>query len=304
MNSLIKRLDSSIRDDTFCHICGAKKAKPLYTYLYNDKQSEILQCVECRHLFLYPPPLVELTERTMDSLSDAELFGNKLFKWLYEYCVIDREIRSVKKYLQEKNPKLLDIGCGTGWSTAIWQKNGFSVTGLEPSEARTKLAKEAYRINVVNRHIEDFTTEEKFDVVILRHLLEHIENPVAMLKKVSAFLKPRGFLVIVIPNINCIGRYVFHENWEWILPWHLHFYTPKTLTRLTTKMGFKILRLYQMPSPLWYPRALNRLLGNPQNKKNLINTFSSVCSIVIVGFGFLLNLNDNMTLIGEKQPKT
>jgi len=141
-----------------------------------------------------------------------------------------------------------------------------------------KLKPEAIAISLINSYasskneliVENFQTDTKFDVIIMRHLLEHIEDPSAMLKKIQSFLKPEGLLIIIIPNIDSIGRYIFGENWEWILPWHLHFYTPRTLTMLVEKMGYKKMKCYQMPSPLWYPKSLGRLL-----KKRMENTLIS-----------------------------
>ena len=56
-------------------------------------------------MFIHPAPLVELSDRNMDTLSDAEFFGNSWMKWLHEHIVINREIRWVKKFL----PQQLDM---------------------------------------------------------------------------------------------------------------------------------------------------------------------------------------------------
>ena len=289
-------------EDKQCCICDGQSTKALYAYHYGGKTSEILQCLECGHLFMCPVPLTQLNARTMDATHDAELFGSNFLKASHKHLVIKREINYVKRILRSeefscsKTPRLLDIGCGTGWTTSIWQENGFSVVGIEPSIARGQMARDTYHIPVSNEHIENFVTEELFDVVVMRHLLEHIENPITMIQKVRSFLKPNGLLVIVIPNINCIGRYIFKENWEWILPWHLHFYSPETLERLLVKCGFSRLKIYQMPSPLWYPLALNKAR---KRKLPYFLSFILICPIVFLGA--LLNLNDNMTLIFRKK---
>ncbi len=137
----------------------------------------------------------------------------------------------------------------------------------------------------------------------MRHLLEHIENPRAMLTKVSEFLKPQGILLIVIPNINCIGRFIFRENWEWVLPWHLHFYTPKTLSRLLIDCGYTKLQIYQTPSPLWYPHTLNKAIFGENSKWKFPNWLAFSLSLPIVLLGAILNLNDNMTLIFRNDKK-
>jgi len=300
MNNLKKNKTTLIRNNIQCNLCNGNKAKSIYTYSYNDGNSEILKCYDCGHLYLYPIPLIELDERKMETVSSAEFYGNKLLKTIHEKVVIKREIRNAKKFLKSNNPTLLDIGCGTGWTTEIWRNNGFNVTGLEPSSARSNIASGTYNINIVNQYLENFQTDTKFDVIIMRHLLEHIEDPSAMLKKIQSFLKPEGLLIIIIPNIDSIGRYIFGENWEWILPWHLHFYTPRTLTMLVEKMGYKKMKCYQMPSPLWYPKSLGRLLKKEWRIPSFLNL---VLFSPIILLGVILNLNDNITLISKNISK-
>lgn len=300
MNNLKKNKTTLIRNNIQCNLCNGNKGKSIYTYSYNDRNSEILKCYDCGHLYLYPIPLIELDERKMETVSSAEFYGNKLLKTIHEKVVIKREIRNAKKFLKSNNPTLLDIGCGTGWTTEIWRNNGFNVTGLEPSSARSNIASGTYNINIVNQYLENFQTDTKFDVIIMRHLLEHIEDPSAMLKKIQSFLKPEGLLIIIIPNIDSIGRYIFGENWEWILPWHLHFYTPRTLTMLVEKMGYKKMKCYQMPSPLWYPKSLGRLLKKEWRIPSFLNL---VLFSPIILLGVILNLNDNITLISKNISK-
>ena len=240
----------------------------------------------------------------MNSISDAEFFGNENLKWLHKKIVIEKEIRWVKKFISQSNPKLLDIGCGTGWTTAVWQEHGFAACGLEPSNTRGELCQNKYGIKIYHNHIENLNIEEKFDLIILRHVLEHIENPKAALEKVRSFLKKDGVLLIVIPNINSIGRFIFQEHFAWILPWHLHFYNPNTLALLLKKTGYEKLKIYQMPSPLWYPEMFKEIFGHESAVSRFLNRRSRIfnlflCSPIVL-LGMLLNLNDNMTLIFRK----
>lgn len=297
MESLTKSLNRAVHRGKPCVVCGRQEVKSLYTYCYHERTSDIVQCVNCGHLYMDPVPLVELNTRTMDGVADSEFWGNAFLQGLHERLVFNREIRAVRKFLPGGTPRLLDIGSGTGWATFIWQKNRFAVTGLEPSLERTKRARELYRIPVVHSHIENFSTTELYDIVVMRHLLEHIEHPDQMLRKVRSFLKPGGLLLIIIPNINSIGRHLFRENWEWVLPWHLHFYTPKTLSRLLEKVGFEKLKVYQMPSPLWYPHTINKALFGSAPRFKFPHIIAVLLSLPIVFLGMLLNLNDNMTLI-------
>jgi len=256
-------------------------------------------------MFIHPIPLPSLESRNMDTESDAEFFGNNFLKILHRKLVISPEIRKVKKYLASNSATVLDIGCGTGWTTSIWKENGFQPVGLESSQARAEIAQKRYGIPTELQHIENYQPSEKFDVAIMRHLLEHIEHPARVLEKVRGFLKDDGLIVVVIPNINSIGRFIFEEKWEWVLPWHLHFYTPKTLSALLEKCGYEKICVYQTPSPLWYPNCLRYALGENSRLGKLYARIPLILQILpfvpILLCGMLLNLNDNMTLIFKRK---
>ena len=253
-------------------------------------------------MLIDPCPLVLLNERDMDTVDDAEMFGSGIFKWIYERFVLQPEVKSVHRWLPQAR-RLLDIGCGTGWTTAIWKRNGFEVIGLEPSRVRSQIAREKYGLNVFSGHIEELKDQPLFDVAVMRHILEHIEHPVDVLKSIHRQLREGGLLLITVPNIRSIGRYCFRESWQWVLPWHLHFYHPQTLRLLLQSNGFKVLKYYQMPSPLWYPdsfRAWFRDHGLPALGHPAFSILWIIPSLVLVLTGFILGKNDNMTFVVQK----
>lgn len=74
--------------DTTCTICEIKKSIPLYNYHFEDGNSQIRRCTACGHMFIYPVPLAKLNKRTMDSISDAEFFGNTTLKTAHTKLII------------------------------------------------------------------------------------------------------------------------------------------------------------------------------------------------------------------------
>lgn len=303
MSDMIRDKNCTFKN-AICKICENSDASIQYKYIHNGETFDIVKCRGCGHLYIDPVPLESIESRTMDTLVDAEFDGNRILKSLYEKFVIKREISNVKSIIKENEPELLDVGCGTGWTTSIWQKYGFNVTGLEPSHSRYEFAKDNYNVNVINGHLADLEIHKEFDVIVLRHVLEHIEDPGDFLRQLNAHLKQGGLILITIPNINSIGRYIFKENWEWVLPWHLHFFYPKTLKALIEKMGYECVKLYQMPSPLWYPSSLGRYFGKNSRINKLFATYAKLSTLIFVSpivlLGVVLGLNDNMTLIAKK----
>lgn len=218
MNVLFKKQCTDNDNIFYCPSCETKVRTARYKYIQNGKESRIYRCSTCGLMFARPILIHELSQRQMDSVDDAELFNNPLLKKLHENFIIKKEILSVRKILHKKDFSLLDIGCGTGWTSNIWKKEGASVTGLEPSAVRSKIARERYGLRIIPSYIEHFENTEKFDVIIMRHIIEHLENPLSVLTKVKQHLTKGGLILIVVPNIDCIGRYIFGTRWSWILP--------------------------------------------------------------------------------------
>lgn len=300
----LTRIENSPYKKAYCRVCETQGASILYEYLYNKETYDILECIECRHIYIDPVPLISEESRTMDTLEDAEFGGSKVLKFLHEQIIIKREIWNVKRIIKKSSPELLDIGCGTGWTTSIWQKHGFQVTGLEPSHSRCEFGKKNYDVNIINGNMSDLDDGKKYDVIVIRHVLEHIKEPKEFLSELRGHLKDGGLLLITIPNINCVGRYLFKENWEWVLPWHLHFYYPKTLKTLVENTGFNSVKSYQTPSPLWYPGSLGRYFGEDSAINRFLSRYARLSTLLLVSpivlAGFALGMNDNMTLFATR----
>jgi len=99
---------------------------------------------------------------------------------------------------------VLDIGCGAGRLSLMCARYAKSVTGIDMSRNAIELAKtasDASRINNVNfetRNIDDLPNR-RFDIILLSEVIEHLENPEQILKKLSNHLEGRGVLVVSCP---------------------------------------------------------------------------------------------------------
>ena len=84
--------------------------------------------------------------------------------------------------------------------------------------------------------------EKKFDLLIMRGVIEHISDPIEYLKKSSELVKPGGFLFITAtPAGDSFAFYVYREKWHLFTPpEHLHFFTTQLLTRKLKEFGFSL----------------------------------------------------------------
>jgi 2-polyprenyl-3-methyl-5-hydroxy-6-metoxy-1,4-benzoquinol methylase len=301
--SLIKQQCEESRNQYVCPACDSKVKSVHYSYHEDQREFKVFRCENCSFMFARPLFLPKLEDRKLDYEYDMELLNNASLRKAHERFVIGKEIKHVRNILGNGTFSLLDIGCGTGWTTNMWASSGFDTTGLEPSKLRAELASERYKIKVLSDYFENLHIRDNFDVVILRHMIEHFADPYEMMLKARSFLKPRGTAVIIVPNINCLGRYLFGTKWTWGIPYHCNFFTPKTLTHLVERAGFEIITTYQTPSPLLYPESLFRYMPYSKQLSAKYHRGLSLLSMIpftpLIAMGYMMRLSENITVIAR-----
>jgi 2-polyprenyl-3-methyl-5-hydroxy-6-metoxy-1,4-benzoquinol methylase len=299
---LFKKIRSRAAQSISCPSCGCSVADIAYLYEDGIEKSKFFRCPNCTFLFARPVFIPELDSRQMDGIENAELFNSQLLKSIYINYFIKKEIRALRRAKGTGPLRLLDIGCGTGWTTRVYADHGFAVTGLEPSQVRADYARKNYGIEVVCDYIENVEFDQKFDVVVLRHIIEHFADPGAVLQKIRGFLKPDGVVLVVVPNIDCLGRYLFETNWAWVLPWHCNFFTPRSARRFLVEQDFEVSDFYQTPSPLYYPGAMMRTFPNRFVKllmgRNRVVSMALCAPLAIVGKW--LGMGDNLNVVARR----
>lgn len=145
--------------------------------------------------------------------------------------------------------KVLDVGCGGGFFLRICQKLGATTQGIEPSPVAAEKAS-SFGLNVFNGTIEDFETDERFDVITASQVLEHVPDPLATLTRMKSLLAPGGMIWIAVPNAAC--RWAEALGWKWDgadLPYHLLQFTPQSLTTTAANSGLRVKRMYTRSEP-------------------------------------------------------
>ncbi len=155
--------------------------------------------------------------------------------------------------------RILDIGCAGGAFPKAAKDMGFTPTGIEPSRWMCEFAKKEYAVDVRQGTLEeqDFG-DERFDVVTLWDVLEHVATPRQTLERIFNLLRPGGLLVLTYPDISGWPARLMGRNWPFLLSVHLTYYTPETIRRQVGDTGFEIksIRTYWQTLSLGY--ALER----------------------------------------------
>lgn len=143
----------------------------------------------------------------------------------------------------------LDVGCGNGVFLSHLKRHGWNVVGVDLGRAAAEAAGRAFGIQVHVGALEEAPlAPASFDFIHLRHLLEHLPDPVATLAAVHRLLKPGGLLYIETPNVDSYGCRVCGPYWHpWESPRHLCLFSPDTLHRLLAGAGLRPTRLWTRP---------------------------------------------------------
>lgn len=160
---------------------------------------------------------------------NEKLFGN----------IFRKRANLAKKYAKSKG-KILDIGCSTGVMLDIFKKDGWKTWGVEPSGSAKSAKRKGHKI-VKNYFEKAKLPKNYFDLVVMNHVLEHMDDSELVLKKVNTLLKKGGIILVDVPNVGSLASKIYGKNWKYLLPnEHLHHFTPETLKKLLEKAGFKV----------------------------------------------------------------
>ena len=143
----------------------------------------------------------------------------------------------------EASARVLDVGCGAGHMLERLRDLGMrDLTGVDPYGPADRSALSGARgsLTLIRGRIED--VQGMFDVAVLNHSLEHVEEPAAVLSAVKARLAPNGRVVIRTPVLGYAWRR--YGRW-WVqldAPRHLTLFSPRGLDECAARVGLAIER--------------------------------------------------------------
>ncbi|MEI8229659.1 MAG: class I SAM-dependent methyltransferase [Candidatus Peregrinibacteria bacterium] len=146
------------------------------------------------------------------------------------------------KYPPSASTRLLDVGCGYGFFVDAAAEAGYSAEGIDLNTPSIAIARahgnNLYIEGVVN---DDFATRNRgsYDIVTTFHVLEHLTDPVAYLRRLGLLVKQGGLLVVEVPNADdaLLAHNPAYNAFYWQRA-HLSYFTPMTLRVALRAAGF------------------------------------------------------------------
>lgn len=250
--------DTGRRSGSSCPLCGGGEAKPLFL----KSGYSIVRCSTCGLQHVKPMPT---DDEVRAHYQDPGYFRGGGDQGYDDYAQVRKALVPLfRRRMQQiatafpQSGRLLDYGCAAGYFLEVARESGWDVVGLEISENMAEQT--ARRLGVrVGFSLQDLAGQ-RFEVVTLWEVVEHLRDPVHVLGELRGLLRPNGLLALSTPNTGHWQAESQPASWDgYRPPSHLTFFTAVTLKRLLTQSGFtgvSITRTAPLP-PL--PRWLERL---------------------------------------------
>ena len=158
-------------------------------------------------------------------------------KLIYGYFPYD-SLRSLSRIKLTKDPKILDVGCGSGNLLYALKKLGFkNLLGVDPYIEKDINYQNG--LDILKKTVHEISGE--YDLIMFHHSFEHISDPVETLCSVQKLSAPNGICLIRIPIIDSWAWENYGANWVQIdAPRHLFLHSRKSMDIIAQKAGFKI----------------------------------------------------------------
>jgi len=209
--------------------------------------------------------------------------------------------------------KLLDIGCGNGRFLVAMRELGWEVAGVEPDGQAAKVAREQGGFSVYEGVLEDTAfPDDTFDAITMKHVVEHLPDPISTLRECQRILKKGGRLVVTVPNIESLGHRIYREAWRGLeVPRHLFLFSPPTLRACAESLGLQILELRTTALMARWMWAASRLIrrngtlsgGSPQRQSLQLRLMGLAFQAVEHGMCWVTEAGEEIVMIAAKGEK-
>lgn len=252
-----------------CPLCKNDRRSLLYPVdmkfaenLSGLKLPEILsvaECMNCQHQYICPIPTQQFLEsfyaNYMSVAADGfycerlseeipDMFRKRYASWLFR--------------LRDFHPfatSLFDVGAGLGMFLRLAKDMGWQVSGVEPNQEAVAVLLEKYGIQVENGFLESVIAENRYDVVTMWDLLEHLAEPRMAIEKINQLLNDDGVLVVEVPArdsvIHALVKAAYKISFGMIKRplflvygvHHLQYFSTDSISRLLNESGFDVLEI-------------------------------------------------------------
>lgn len=240
-------------------------------YTVSGEQYQVKKNIEFDMLVTVPvPDNLSKYYKSDDYISHTDSKKN-LFDKVYQAVkniTLKRKLKLINSF-KTSSKNILDVGAGTGDFLKICKNNSWNVSGVEPSlHARNIATKKGV---FLEEDLSNFTNQ-KFDVITLWHVLEHVENLQDYITTLNELLSDNGKLIIAVPNFNSFDSQYYKQYWAaFDVPRHLWHFSKSSISKLFSSINLSIDKTLPMKFDSYYVSLLSEKYMN--GKMNIFKSF-------------------------------
>jgi SAM-dependent methyltransferase len=227
------------KKDMNCPICSSTSSNPFclkngYTYM---------TCKHCLAIYVWP------LDVDINLVYTPEYFSGGSHG--FGYVNYDEDKQAMRgtfiKYLEQierwssKSRDLLDVGAATGFFMQIARRHGWGVAGVELSSDAADIGRKRGLDIVTGDIFSEKLNGRIFDVVTMWDVIEHLKDPIAVMRRVKTLLRPDGVLAINTPDSGSLWARLLRKRWQALIPpEHLILFNATSLSALLARSGFRL----------------------------------------------------------------
>ncbi len=257
-----------------CGVCSSSQARPVtlgrdFEYHTSDDEFQIVECEDCGNMYLNPRPVKDELPR---------IYPPNYYAYNYDTAIHPLAIQAKRlldgfkvtgwlKHVANREPLFLDVGCGDGRYLRMLNRLGVpkdNIYGVELDYRQVEaLRKEGFHGHC--GRVEEAASQlpaSSFELIVLLQVLEHVENPQAMVATLSGMLRDGGVLILETPNTDSFDFRLFrHRHWGgYHFPRHWNLFNLSALRRMVEAHGMTVKEFNFLPAHSFWIFSLHHLI--------------------------------------------
>jgi 2-polyprenyl-3-methyl-5-hydroxy-6-metoxy-1,4-benzoquinol methylase len=276
-----------------CPVCKSSEIESsllVKDFSVSGKEFAVWTCQVCSLRFTQDAPIIEeigdyyQSEQYISHTDSRQGIIHKLYHLVRSYT-LQKKRALIRRVSGRTSGNVLDIGCGTGGFLNVMKDAGWNTIGLEPNETARKMAA-SKGLDVYNSD-DLFTLKQKFQVITMWHVLEHVHELHRYMNRIATLLEQEGVFIVAVPNYTANDQLAYQQYWAaYDVPRHLYHFSPASMKTLAEKHGFTIDKML----PMWFDSFYVSMLSE-KYRSGSVNYISA----------FFNGLASNVSAIGNTQ---
>lgn len=226
-----------------CPVCKSE-----VTYLFEKNTYRILKCLNCGLGFINPLPTIKEIEALYNT---RNYYYKSLQRGYTDYSALEEVLKKMyKNFIRDiqqwynfdmRDKYILDVGCAYGFFLDVARDSGaFEIWGTDITrESERVVSHKGYTF--LRGAFELLQLPENyFDLVFMGDVFEHFLDPFAVVKKLSAIVKPNGIVILTTVDFDSLFSKLAGKKWRLLVPpEHIYYWTKKSISLLFSKYNFE-----------------------------------------------------------------